>query len=149
MATWYIYSMERGEKFFSGISWLLIVLVLVLTALAISYLGPKEQVVVSPTTTAQPTHEPRDYNVFYKAGVFAPTNIRIHASDSVKFENQSFASIRIISDSIAGKLLLADFDSKTEIAPGNSFTYKFLKVGTFGYHNIDNPDESGSVTVRP
>ncbi len=136
-------------NFFSGLSWLLIALILLSLALAISYFRGKDSYVNVPSSTTMPSHQPREYSVFYKVGVFGPTNIRIHMGDSVRFENDSFTSVRVISDSVSKKLVLADFDSKTDIPPNQSFTYTFSKIGIFGYHNYNNPDENGSVIVRP
>lgn len=140
---------EYRVNFFSGLSWLLIALVLLSLAVAISYFrGEDSYSNISPITTP-PLRQPREYSVFYKAGVFGPTNIRIHTGDSVRFENDSFTAVRVISDSVLKKLVLADFDSKTDILINQSFTYTFSKVGIFGYHNYNNPDENGSVIVRP
>lgn len=139
---------ERNEQFFSGLSWLLIALVLVSLAVAVSYFRGQDS--VNPVISiSKAPHQPLKYSVFYRSGVFGPTNIRIHVGDSVKFENNGFTPIRIISDSVAGKLELADFDSKIEIAPNSSYTYTFSKIGIFGYHNYSNDNESGSVIVRP
>lgn len=140
---------ERQEQFFSGLSWLLIALVLLGTAAAISYFGKTNSTSAVVPTTSKTPRQAKEYTVFYKSGVFGPTNLRIHAGDSVKFENQNFTSIRIVSESINGKLQLTDFDSKSEIAPNQSFTYTFQKSGIFNYHNYKDPSESGTVIVRP
>lgn len=143
---------EQREHFFSGIVWLIIALLLLGLALAVTYFGKgssqpaTDNSVLSSRVNVRPA---REYVVFYKAGVFGPTNIRIHVGDSVRFENDSVAGIRIVSDGVSGKLDLPGFDSKTNIQANDGFTFKFPKVGIFGYHNMNNPDEGGSVIVRP
>ena len=93
--------------------------------------------------------KPRNYSVFYKAGVFSPTNLRVVAGDTVTFENNSLAQIRITSDENSkGELILDGFDSINIIKPGDSFAYKFSEEGIFGYHNFSNDLERGVVIVR-
>ncbi len=94
---------ETKEQFFSGLSWLLIALVLLSLAVAVSYFHGQGS--VSPViSVSKSPRQPLEYSVFYRAGVFGPTNIRIHVGDSVRFENDSFAPIRIISDKVSGRL---------------------------------------------
>lgn len=144
-------SPERQEHFFSSISWLLIALMLLLLGLAVSFFRGNETVVqTSPSSTIKPTPRAnREYVVFYKAGVFGPTNIRIHVGDSVRFQNLDSIPLRILSAGGPRKPELAGFDSRVDIPPNGEYAYTFLKIGIFGYFNLNNPDENGSVTVRP
>jgi plastocyanin len=96
-----------------------------------------------------PSRQPRLYTVYYSLGVFSPTNIRIHVGDSVKFQNDSNSPIYIVSVRSEVGLELAGFDSVNDIPPKSSFTFTFTKPGTFGYHNSKNPNEKGTVIVRP
>lgn|SRR3989344_1681158 len=141
---------DRHEKLFSGASWLLIALVLLVLALAVSYFKGDELSGNTSTVSSKPnSRELRDYVVFYKAGVFGPTNIRIHIGDRVAFQNLSLVPIRIMSNGGPKKPELADFDSRTDIPPNGEFSYTFSGVGIFGYHNLNNPEEGGYVIVRP
>ena len=136
-----------------GVLWLFIILVLVIFTAAVMYFSRKSpelanngQVLSGRLTNAR---QPRTYTIFYGLGVFSPTNIRIHVGDSVRFQNDSNAPMRIISDSTNGIPDLVGFDSVGEIPLGSIFTYTFSQDGIFGYHNARNPAEEGTVIVRP
>src|SRR3989344_7237149 len=84
-----------------GFFWMLIILMLVLLGLAVSMLGKSQNSSadpVTPTETVPAEIKPsRIYTVSYKGGVFSPTNLRIHAGDTVRFKNEGIFPIRIIS----------------------------------------------------
>lgn len=133
--------------------WLLIILVLVGFAAAIRYFSRNDQGLLaaaqslnSRTPNARQT---RVYTVFYGLGVFSPTNIRIHVGDSVRFQNDSSVPLHVLSDLTDGVPDLAGFDSVGDIPAKSAFTYTFDRAGIFGYHNVNNADEEGSVVVRP
>lgn len=131
----------------SGFSWLLIVLVLALLAFAVSMF---RQPAVSDTsgnigTSLEPTPETRQqrvYTVSYRNGVFSPTNLRIHAGDTVRFKNEGIFPVRIVGDDLVG------FDSVGDMPQGSFFTFTFAARGIFSYHNYRNLDESGTIIVR-
>lgn len=129
-----------------GISWLLVVLLLVLSAFTIIHFQ-SQQPAVSPLPSssddaAAPSTPPRMYTVSYDSGVFSPTNLRIHAGDTVRFKNDSIFPIRIVSDDIVG------LDSIGDIPQGSYFSYTFAAKGTFSYRNTHNSDQTGSIIVR-
>lgn len=132
-----------------GAIWFVIILVLVGFALAVIYFGRKNPVVISGSPKPSTSRQPRIYTVFYGLGIFSPTNIRIHVGDSVRFQNDSKVAIRVASDITNGTPDLPGFDSIGDIPPGGVFTYTFGSPGIFGYNNIKNPVEDGTVTVRP
>lgn len=125
--------------------WLLIIILLAGSAIAIQMLGGKPKLdsqISSPTP--QITREPRFYSITYKSGVFSPTNLRIHAGDTVRFKNDGFFGIRIKTDNNQ----LPGFDSVGDIPQGSYFSYTFGEKGIFGYHNEDDPEEQGTIIVR-
>ena len=131
----------------SGLSWLLIVLVLVLLALSVSMF---RQPVVPGTsgnigTSLEPTPEikqPRVYTVSYRNGVFSPTNLRIHAGDTVRFKNEGIFPINVVGDDLVG------FDSVGDVPQGSFFAFTFAAKGIFSYHNEKSSDEVGTIMVR-
>ena len=130
-----------------GLIWLLIVVLLVLLGLAVSILGDSKGLggpipAISEEPTPVETRQPRIYTVSYKNGVFSPTNLRIHAGDTVRFKNEGLFSIRILSDSYLG------FDSVGEIPQGSFFSFTFAAKGIFDYHNNGNAEEKGTIIVR-
>ena len=130
-----------------GLIWLLIVVLLVSLGLAVSILGgPQYLGGVNPVPSKElaptETREPRMYSVSYKNGVFSPTNLRIHAGDTVRFKNEGLFGIRILSGSYIG------FDSIGDIPQGSYFSFTFAAKGIFDYSNNKNPDEKGTIIVR-
>ncbi len=130
-----------------GISWLVIVLLLGLLAVAILLFGNAQggtttSPSATPSESATPTIQARIYTVSYDAGVFSPTNLRIHAGDTVRFKNDSIFPIRVFSDDIVG------FDSVGDVPQGSYFAFTFAARGTFGYYNKHNKDQAGTIIVR-
>ena len=130
----------------SGLTWLLIVLVLILMAFAVSMF---RQPVISDTSGSigfslepTPSTQPRVYTVSYKNGVFSPTNLRIKAGDTVRFKNESIFSIRIIGDDLVG------FDSIGDVPQGSFFAFTFAAKGIFSYYSGENHNESATIIVR-
>lgn len=135
----------------SGLSWLLIVLVLVLLAFSVNIF---RKPVVSDTSNlpghgnigssveSTPLVQPRVYTVSYRNGVFSPTNLRIHAGDTVRFKNEGIFPIRVIGDDLIG------FDSVGDIPQGSFFSFTFAAKGIFSYHNDKNSDETATIIVR-
>lgn len=137
----------------SGLSWLLIVLVLVLLASAVSMF---RQPVASDNSgrigsSLEPTpdiKQPRVYTVSYRNGVFSPTNLRIHAGDTVRFKNEGIFPIRVVSDPHPEHNGLVGFDSVGDIPQSSFFSFTFAARGIFGYHNEKSPDELGVIIIR-
>ena len=76
--------------------------------------------------------------------MFSLKNLRIHAGDTVRFKNEGFFGIRVITDNNQ----LPGFDSVGNIPQSSYFSYTFAERGIFGYHNYDKPAEQGSIIVR-
>src|SRR3989344_2100556 len=132
--------------------WLLIIVLLILLGGAVSVFGDRpidtgDQAGQIPPAASE-TRDPRIYTVSYRAGVFSPTNLRIHVGDTVRFKNESFHSIHIISDSSRpDRKDLPGFDSIGDIPQNSYFTFTFSSVGIFGYHNDKDPEEGGTIIV--
>jgi len=129
-----------------AVFWVLIIVMLVLSAGAVRMLGGTPDGLSSqiPTLTPEAEREPRFYTVTYKSGVFSPTNLRIHAGDTVRFKNDGFFGIRIMTDNNQ----LPGFDSIGSIPQGSYFSYTFAEKGIFGYHSEEDPEEQGTIIVR-
>lgn len=131
----------------SGLPWLLIVLVLVLLAFSVNMfrepLAPSTSgnIGASPEPTPE-VKQPRVYTVSYRNGVFSPTNLRIHAGDTVRFKNEGIFPIKIVGDDLVG------FDSVGDVPQGSFFAFTFAARGIFSYHNEKNPEETATIIVR-
>ncbi len=125
----------------------MVIVLLILLALAVIIFGQGQEAagpIASDSPSASPTEtlQPRIYTISYDAGVFSPTNLRIHAGDTVKFKNESIFPIHIVSSDIVG------FDSVGDIPQGSFFSFTFAARGTFTYYNSHNSDQAGTVIVR-
>jgi len=130
-----------------GLSWLVIIILLALLAVAIIiFAKPQDAGTTTPTPTTNdsptPTMVARVYTVSYDAGVFSPSNLRIHAGDTVRFKNESIFPIHVVSDDIVG------FDSVGDVPQGSYFAFTFAARGTFTYYNTHNKDQTGTIIVR-
>lgn len=137
----------------SGLYWLLIVFVLVLLAFSVSMFRPVNVPVISGNigSSAEPVPElkqPRVYTVSYRNGVFSPTNLRVHAGDTVRFKNESIFPIRVVSDPHSSHDGLVGFDSVGDIPQNSFFSFTFAAKGIFGYHNEKVLKETGTIIVR-
>ncbi len=132
-----------------GLFWMLIILALVLFGLAVSILGGSQNVganLPTPSETIPVEIKPsRIYTVSYKSGVFSPTNLRIHAGDTVRFKNEGIFPIRIVSGPDSS---LVGFDSVGDVPQGSYFSFTFAAKGIFDYHNDRNAKETGTIIVR-
>ncbi len=130
----------------SGLPWLLIVLVLILLAFSVSMfrqpIVPDTSDNIGSSVGPTPTAQPRVYTVSYRNAVFSPTNLRIHAGDTVRFKNEGIFPIRIVGDDLVG------FDSIGDVPQGSFFAFTFAARGIFSYHNEKSPDESATIIVR-
>ena len=137
----------------NGKLWLLVILVLLGFGAALTYFTNQNPNIAEYNqallTRLSENRDARLYVVYYSGGVFSPTNLRIHAGDSVKFQNDSEQAIHIESARDSTGPELVGFDSVGDVPAEGAFTYTFIKAGTFGYNNSYNRDERGTVIVRP
>lgn len=127
--------------------WSLIVAVLVLLVAAILVLGPGSQVPTGPMPSDTVIREARIYTVFYRFGVYSPTNLRIHTGDTVRFRNDSSQAIRVVADVLPGASA-PEFDSVGAVPTGGMFSFTFANTGTFSYHTDGKENEIGTIIVR-
>lgn len=137
----------RSEHVMQPHLWSLIVAVLILLIVAITVLGPGTQPAASPSPSVNETREPRVYTVSYRYGVYSPTNLRIHAGDTVRFRNDGSSSVRIVADPQPGQGI-PEFDSVGPVQAGGMFSFTFANAGTFSYHTSGKDNESGTIIVR-
>ena len=128
--------------------WPLILVALMLMAAAVIYFGGRQSMpVANPTPSGTADREARVYTVSYRFGVFSPTNLRIHAGDTVRFRNDSSTLIRIVAQLQPGEHA-PEFDSVGDIQPGSYFSYTFSRVGVFVYINNADERQTGVIIVR-
>lgn len=101
----------------------------------------------TPTPTSTTTPAPKTVEVKYTSAGFSPSTITIKKGDTIKFINNSDSSFRPASNPHPTHTDYPEFDAKQLIAAGGSWSFTFTKVGTWGYHNHVNHDQTATVIV--
>lgn len=79
---------------------------------------------------------------------FTPAKIVVKAGTTVTFMNNGQALHRPASNPHPTHTDLAGFDAQKGLATGESYSFTFTKVGTWGYHDHLNTSMAGSVVVQ-
>jgi len=131
------------------ILWFLIIIFLILFAGAVLVLNKGKP--INNFANSHPDkiiHSSKVYTVYYTSGVFSPTNLQINVGDTVRFKNDSFSPIRVVSDPHPTHDDLPGFDSISNIPSQGVFSYTFTERGIFGYHNERRPEQAGTIIVK-
>ncbi|MDD5110370.1 MAG: cupredoxin domain-containing protein [Patescibacteria group bacterium] len=91
--------------------------------------------------TNPPSPNPKVSDVEMKNFSFAPPELRIKVGEDVVWTNADASPHTVTSDT--GSELGSD-----TIAPGATFTHRFLSAGTFAYHCSIHPSMQGTVVVE-
>ncbi|MEK7518418.1 MAG: hypothetical protein AAB424_02420 [Patescibacteria group bacterium] len=78
---------------------------------------------------------------------FSPSAFTVKAGAVVTWTNNSGVDIRVSSDPHPTHTDLPGLDSAS-LGSGDSYSFTFTKVGTWGYHDHFDPTVKGSVTVQ-
>jgi len=104
--------------------------------------------------TAIIPRKPRVLTVIIENGLFIPQVFEINAGDTVRWLSKSDQPFWPASDPHPTHTGIPSFDSLGDILRGESYRYKFRKVGSFPYHNhtqakADEEAASGIIIVNP
>jgi len=108
----------------------------------------KTEVKVTPSAPAETKPSAKTVAISYTDAGFSPTTVTINKGDSVTFTNNSNSSMWVASGPHPVHTNYPEFDQKTGVTKGQSYTFKFEKAGTWGFHNHQNPSKFGSVIVK-
>jgi plastocyanin len=105
---------------------------------------------------AQPTTQSGQNVVTYTDSGFSPASLTIKKGDTVTFKNSASDDVRVASNPhplhtgypTTGGCVGSTFDSCSNIAPGQSWSFKFDFTGSWGFHNHLNPAEGGTIIVQ-
>lgn len=99
-----------------------------------------------------------DIIVAYNSEGFEPKSVTINKGQTVRFINESSRGMWVGSDNhpthtnypgkSAGDCLGSSFDTCKGIAPGESWSFTFDEVGSWGYHNHTQAGHRGAVIVK-
>lgn len=102
------------------------------------------------TPESEPAAEsivPRVVTVTIEDGKFDPSSVLIKQGDTVQWVNKDTKSHHIASNPHPTHTDLAELES-SDLAAGQNFQFKFIKIGTFDYHDHLDPTIKGSVVVK-
>lgn len=85
--------------------------------------------------------------VDYDGAKFSPAELNLKIGDIVIFKNLSQQDFWPASDPHPSHAAYPEFDAKKAIAENGSFQFKFLKAGSWAYHNHLNPSAKGVIKV--
>lgn len=88
------------------------------------------------------------YEVSFDGKKFSPSTVTVKAGDIVQFKNKSTENFRPASDPHPAHTNYPGFDAQQQLAPGKTFEFKFLKLGSWGYHDHLHPSITGTVVVK-
>lgn len=91
---------------------------------------------------------PGNHTVVVTFDGFSPSTITIKQGETISFINKGDDDHWPASDGHPVHDNYPQFDSKRPIRPGGSWTFKFDKVGKWGYHDHLYPGSRGSVIVE-
>ena len=125
-----------------------------------SYTG-KTTVVTTPPANNPVTPYNGSVNVNYTTSGFSPKVLTIRKDTTVNFVNTTNTSMWVASDpyptneGYSGTTATqhcpdagdTHFDECTAVGKGNTFTFVFLKVGTWTYHDQQHPENTGTIIV--
>jgi plastocyanin len=86
--------------------------------------------------------------ISYTDSGFSPSNINIALNETVKFTNNSTKKMWVASDPHPAHTIYPEFDAKKAMDSGESYTFTFTKLGSWGFHNHFNPEDKGTVVVN-
>ncbi len=90
---------------------------------------------------------PKDFDVQYTAAGYAPDFLEIPVGSRVTFHNVSELPMWTASDPHPIHSDFSPFDSQRDYLPGETYTFRFMAIGTFGFHNHEKSDHRGIVRV--
>lgn len=73
--------------------------------------------------------------IIYSNDGFSPTEITVRAGTEVIFINQSDSPMWVASGAHPTHLLYPEFDAKTSVPKGGTYSFTFNKIGEHPYHN--------------
>jgi len=91
--------------------------------------------------------EKQPLTVVYTNEGYFPKELTIKKGESVKFINLSDRMVWTASNDHPSHTIYPEFDQKTFAGKGNEYSFKFYKVGSWGFHNHANASHTGTITV--
>ncbi len=101
----------------------------------------------TPTPTPTPPVSSSPVNISIKSSGFSPASVTVKKGTTVNFVNDDTKAHWPASAPHPSHTDYSAFDPKQAIAPSDSWSFTFDKVGTWKYHDHFNPTQFGTVIV--
>ena len=89
-----------------------------------------------------------EHIVLYSSSGFSPQVVRVKLGESVTFRNEGSQSLKVAANPHPSHSDYQGFVSKVELTQGETFVFKFTKLGSYGYHNDLHLSHKGTVIVE-
>ena len=89
----------------------------------------------------------QELTVVYTNEGYTPNSLTIKKGQTVKFINLSDRMSWTASNDHPTHTIYPEFDEKRTSKKGETYTFTFQRVGTWGYHNHLNASHTGIITV--
>ncbi|MGE5392208.1 MAG: cupredoxin domain-containing protein [Candidatus Saccharibacteria bacterium] len=80
---------------------------------------------------------------------FTPSTITVKQGTTVVFQNTGTAGHWPASNPHPVHTDYPGFDAKKVVQPGDSYSFTFDRIGTWGFHDHTNPSSGGTIVVTP
>lgn len=101
---------------------------------------------VQPTTGSE--QNKNTAAVEYNGQGFNPKSITVKVGDTVTWTNKDTDKLWVASNPHPVHTDYSGFDALKAIPTGETYSFTFTKVGTWGYHNHLEPDKKGEIIVE-
>jgi plastocyanin len=88
------------------------------------------------------------HEINFNGSAFIPSNLTIKSGDIVVFRNNSNKNFWPASAPHPQHTDYPEFDAKRELGPGETFEFKFTKIGSWGFHDHKTPTAFGRIIVE-
>src|SRR3989344_7136867 len=102
---------------------------------------------VQPTTPPPAAPEAKTVTVTIENNALNPGSVTINVGDSVVWLNKDAVKHHIASDPHPSHTALPGFES-VDLNVSQTYSFKFTKAGTWGYHDHLNPSIKGTIIVK-
>ena len=110
---------------------------------------PVETVTATPTSIATTGGEVMSkVSVEYTDSGFTPKSVTVKVGETVTFVNKSKKGMWVASAVHPTHQEYPEFDQKTSVKNGESYSFTFTKPGSWKYHNHVGPSDGGTVVVQ-
>lgn len=86
--------------------------------------------------------------VTYTDSGFGPTTLEVSVGSTVTFVNESSRGMWVASAVHPTHQLLPGFDQLSQVSRGGTYEYTFARIGTWKYHNHQNPADTATIVVK-